>query len=184
VQRASSHTRPWRLFPLATLVALGALLPPGAAAVAPIHDRFPVEGEFDWQPLTDACGFPVTAAFEGTFDFKLFTKRDGSAREIDTQPGTKVTFSSASGAVTMPFSATLHVSYPEGTDIGAPAIATLTGRSLGQPPASGPGRGRLVMTGTVEDTEDGIPLTRFTELVSASGNFVDAADGICAALAG
>ena len=184
MQRISSPTRPWRLFPLAMIVALGVLFPSGAGADPPISDRFPVDAEFDWQPLTDECGFPVTLAFNGTFALKLFTRHDGSAREIDTQPSTKLTYRSATGAISVPFSATLHTSYPQGTAAGAPAIGTLTGRSFGMPPTVGPGSGRLVMTGAVVDSGDGIPFTRFTDVVSASGNFVTESARICDALAG
>lgn len=185
MQRASSPTRLWRLFPLAAIIVLGALLPSGAGAAKPVSDRFPVEAEFDYPPLSDQCGFPVTIGFDGDFALKLFTKADGTAREIDTQPHTKITFRSETGAVSFPFSATLHIDYPEGTGIGGPAIGTLTGRGFGQSPADGPGRGRLVMTGTIEDVDDaGIPLVRFTDLVSSSGNYGADTAKICAALAG
>ena len=183
MQRASSSIRPWRLFPLAVVLALGALLSSSAGAAQPLRDRFPVEGEFDYQPLTDQCGFPVTIAFDGIFDIKVFTGHDGTAREIDTQPQTKVTFRSATGEYVMPFSAALHTSYPEGIFAGAPATATLTGRSFGSPPLAGAGRGRLALAGFVEATEDGFAFVRFTDLVSMSGNFASDDARICAALA-
>jgi hypothetical protein len=181
--RASSDTRLWRLFPLVTLVALGALLP-SAAAAPPLRDRSPVQAEFPWPPLTDACGFPVTLAFDGTFDIKVFSGPKGGAREIDTQPGTKLTYSSATGELTVPFSATLHTSYPQGIFAGAPATATLTGGSFGLPPLIGPGRGRLELSGTVEEVDDGVPAVRFTDLVSSSGDFASETARICAALGG
>jgi hypothetical protein len=169
---------------LATVVAIGCLLPASAGADPPRTDRFPVDAEFDYQPLSDECGFPVTIAFNGTFAIKLFRRHDGSAREIDTQAATKVTFRSASGEVSFPFSASLHTTYPDGIFEGAPATAALTGRSFGTAPFAGAGRGRLVLSGFVEEVEDGFAFTRFTELVSSSGDFTSDDARICGALAG
>jgi hypothetical protein len=169
---------------LATLVAISCLLPAGAAADPPLTDRFPVDAEFGYQPLSDECGFPVTAAFNGTFAIKVFTRHDGSVREIDSQPSTKVTFRSATGEVSLPFSASLHTAYPDGIFVGAPATATLTGRTFGMPPFAGAGKGRLVLSGLVEEVEDGFAFTRFTELVSSSGDFTGDDARICDALAG
>lgn len=169
---------------LATLVAIGCLLPATAGATPTFSDRSSVEAEFDYQPLTAECGFPVTITFEGTFAVKVFTQRDGSAREIDTQPSTTATFRSETGEVSMPFSASLHTTYPEGTAPGAPATAMLTGRSFGLPPLAGAGRGRLVLAGHVEEVEDGFVFTRFTEVLSSDGQFTSDDARICAALAG
>jgi hypothetical protein len=169
---------------LATVFAIGCLLPASAGAAPPLSDRFSVEAELAWQPLTDECGFPVTLGFDGTFAIKVFTRKDGSAREIDTQPSTKLTYRSATGELSTPFSATLHTSYPEGIFAGAPVTATLTGQSFGLPPFTGPGRGRLEVAGFVAEVDDGLPLTRFTDLVSASGDFASDSARICDALAG
>ncbi|HET8950121.1 MAG TPA: hypothetical protein VFN44_06415 [Solirubrobacteraceae bacterium] len=170
---------------LATAVAVagcGAFLP-AAAASPPLKDRFPVEAEFDYAPLSDACGFPVTIAFDGTFAIKVLSGPGGVLREIDTQPSTKVTFRSESGAVVLPFSAVLHATYPQGAVIGAPARLVLTGSSFGVPGFLGASTGRVVLAGTVVDIEDGFPFTRFTELISATGE-VTGDEELCAALAG
>jgi hypothetical protein len=164
-------------------VALCAVLPAVAAAAPPMQDRFPVEAEFDYGPLSDACGVPVTIAFNGTFAVKVFSGPGGVVREIDTQPSTKVTFTSESGAVVFPFSAVLHATYPQGAVIGAPARLVLTGSSFGVPGFLGPSTGRVVLAGTVVDVEDGFPFTRFTELISATGK-VTGDEEVCAALAG
>lgn len=172
-----------RTLALAAALATGALILPAAApAGPPLTDRYPVEAEFDSVELSDACGLPVTIAFVGTFAIKVFTAPDGSVREIDTQPGTKVTFSSATGSSALPFSASLHADYPEGVAIGAPARLSLTGRSFGTDDLAGPGSGRLVLEGTVVAVEDGFPFTRFTELISTSGQFTRDTARICAAL--
>ena len=172
-----------RIARLALTVAVCAFLPVGSAAAAPpLTERFPVEGVFDYEPLSDVCGFPVTLGFEGTFAIKVFSGADGTLREIDTQPATKVTFGSEWGEVSFPFSAVLHTYYPEGAVAGAPAHLVLTGRTFGVDEFVGPGRGRLVLEGVVDHVDDGFPVTRFTELVSASGSFSPDAGRICAAL--
>ncbi len=179
------HVRLRRASRVIAAAALCSVLPAAASAAAPpLTDRFPVEAEFDYAPLSDACGFPVTIAFEGTFAIKVFSGRDGTVREIDTQPSTKVTFSSASGELSNPFSAVLHTTYPQGAVIGAPARLVLTGNSFGIPPFLGAGTGRVVLAGVVVDVEDGFPRTRFTELISATGNVTGGNERICAALAG
>ena len=179
------HTRVHRAARLIAAAALCSLLPAAAAAAAPpLKDRFPVEAEFDSAPLSDACGFPVTIAFEGTFAIKVFSGPGGTVREIDSQPSTKVTYRSAWGELSDPFSAVLHTTYPQGTAIGAPARLVLTGNSFGVAPFLGAGTGRVVLTGVVVDVEDGFPRTRFTELISATGNVAGGDERICAALAG
>ena len=169
---------------IATLAAVCSTFPAAAAMAAPpLQDRFPVEGEFDYAPLSDACGVPVTIGFEGTFSIKVFSGPGGVVREIDTQPGTKVTFRSATGSYALPFSGVLHATYPEGAVVGAPAQLVLTGRSFGTEPFAGAGRGRLVLEGYVAEVEDGFPFTRFTELISMSGQFSRDTEQIRAALA-
>ena len=183
LRRAFADRFPPRQAVCLAAVALGALLPVTAAAAPPVADRFPVDGEFDSAPLSDACGVPVTIGFAGTFAIRVFSAPGGVVREIDTQPGTKVTFRSDAGAISMPFSGVLHTTYPEGAVVGAPAHLVLTGRSFGTDPFVGAGRGRLVFEGFVAAVEDGFPLTRFTELSSISGEFVRDTDRICAVLA-
>jgi hypothetical protein len=174
-------SRAMRLATALAVAGCGAFLP-AAVAAPPLKDRFPVEAEFDYAPLSDACGFPVTIEFNGTFAIEVFSGPGGVVREIDTQPSTKVTFRSDAGEVVLPFSAVLHTTYPQGAVIGAPARLVLTGSSFGVPGFLGPSTGRVVLAGTVVGVEDGFPLTRFTELISATGNVTG--DEVCAALAG
>ena len=173
-----------RTFLLAAAVIGSLALTSVATAAPPVRTSFPVEGEFVFDDISEACGFPVTVSIEGTFSVALFVDRDGVAtREIDTQPGTLLTYSSASGEVTIPFSGVLHTTYPEGGAIGAPAELVLTGNT-GPFGALVPlGSGRVVFAGYVEDTDGPFPLTRFTDVLSASGNFTTQLDRICSALA-
>ena len=169
----------------AAAVVLVGVLPAGAAQAAPpLQDRYPVEAVFLWEPMSDACGFPVTLAFDGTFAIKVFSGPRGAAREIDTQPATKLTYASEWGEVSVPFSGVLHTTYPQGTVVGAPARLVMTGNSFGIAPWLGPGTGRAVLEGVVVKVEDGFAITSFTELVTASGNFTSQTERICAALAG
>jgi hypothetical protein len=151
-----------------------------AAGAPPLRDRFPVDaGPFPLPELTAACGFPVDVALTGTFSVLVVGNR-----EIDTQPGTKLVYSSASGAtIAVPFSGTLHASYPEGIVAGAPAIIALTGNPGPFNGIPGPGSGRLVFDAVIVETEDGFAFTRFTNLLTQSGNFSGQAARICAALA-
>jgi hypothetical protein len=173
-----------RLAAAIAVAGCGTFLPAAASAAPPARDRFPVEAEFDFEPATQACGFPVTIAFSGTFDLRVFTRPDGSVHEIDTQPATKLTYRSATGSYAVPFSAVYHATYPDGAFAGAPAHITLTGKGFGSDPFVGPGSGRLVFEGVIAAMDGDIPLTRFTELVSASGEFTKAGERLCAALGG
>jgi hypothetical protein len=156
-----------------------------AAGDVPIKDSFPVDTEpFQLDDLTVACGVPVMVEIHGTFSIKGFIKDQTVVREIDTQPGTKLTYTTeGGGSITIPFSGALHATYPEGAVIGAPAIVTLTGNTGPFNTEIGPGSGRLVFDETIEDiTEDGIPLVRLTTPVAIQGNFSRQTARICAAL--
>jgi hypothetical protein len=162
----------------------GLLLTSVATAAPPFRESFPVEAEFLSDGISEACGFPVTVSIEGTFSIAVFVDRDGvTTREIDTQPGTLLTYSSAFGEVTVPFSGVLHTTYPEGAVIGAPAELVLTGNTGPFGDLVPTGSGRVVFAGYVEDTDGPIPLTRSTDVLSASGNFTTQIDRICGALA-
>ena len=156
-----------------------------ATAAPPVRDRFPVEGEFVLDGISAACGVPVTVGVEGTFSVTVFLDRNGvTTREIDTQPGTKLTYSSAGGEITIPFSGVLHTTYPEGAVVGAPARLDLTGNTGPFGDLVPLGSGRVVFDGVVVETDGPFAFTRFTSVVSASGNFTRQLDRICQALAG
>jgi len=173
-----------RAWLVAATIAGSLIITSAATAAQPIRDRFPVDGEFVLDGVSEACGFPVTVAIEGTFSITVFQDADGvTIREIDTQPGTLLTYSTASGEITVPYSGVLHTTYPQGAVIGAPAELTLTGNTgpFGDVPL---GSGRVTFAGYVVETDGPFAFTRFTELLSASGNFSTQLDRICAALAG
>lgn len=155
------------------------LLVSSAAAAPPLRDRFPVEGTFDDPALTAACGVPATITFTGTFAITVFSDRSGqTVREIDTQPGARLTYASASGSIAVPFSGVLHAQYTDGAVVGSPATIQLTGNVLN----GTVGNGRLAFSAVVVETEDGFVFTRFTDLLTQSGNFTGEVERICAAL--
>ena len=168
--------RPW----LVAGLAAGTLALPAAAwASPPDQQRFPVSGELELADLSAVCGTTVTLAIEGQFDVKTFYDRTGTlVREIDTQPGTKLTYSSASGSITQPFSGATIFSYPEGAVIGAPATFVETGNFFGG------GSGRIVYEGTIADVEDGVPLVSVSDstVVSQTGDLAGQIERICTAL--
>ena len=171
---------------LVAAALLGSLVLTSAAPAAPpVRDRFPVEGQFALDGISAACGLPVTVAIEGTFSITVFQSRDGvTTREIDTQPSTMLTYISAFGEISVPFSGVLHTTYPEGGVVGAPARLVWTGNTGPFQDLVPMGSGRVVLDGVVVDADGPFAFTRFTRLVSASGNFRTQLDRVCGALAG
>ena len=156
-----------------------------AGAAVPVRDREPVEGEFIVDGISDACGFPVTVGIDGTFSITVFVDKSGATtREVDTQPGTSLTYSTDSGTISIPFSGVLHVRYPEGIAVGAPAELTYTGNTGPYSALVPIGSGRVVLAGTVEAVDGPFAFTRFTQMLSATGNFRTQVDRICSVLAG
>jgi hypothetical protein len=158
---------------------------PAALAAPPISVSEPVDASFEIDSLSDACGVPVTLTITGTLASKAFTDTDGTiVREIDTSPGTKLTYSTEGGAsITIPFTGVFHATYPEGATVGAPVIVTVTGNTGPFFDAIGPGSGRLQFETIVEDfTDEGVPLWRLDGLSEpAHGNFTQT-QRICSAL--
>jgi hypothetical protein len=160
-----------------TVIAL-AIAVGTANAAPPLRDRFEVDATFPADELTEACGVPITVHFTGTFSVAVL-----GDREIDTQPGTKLTYANEAGdSIAFPFSAVLHATYPEGIAVGAPAVITLTGNG-GAFGGAMAGTGRLVFSAVIVETEDGFAFTRFTGLLSQKGNFTSQTERICDALA-
>lgn len=161
------------------------VLTSAATAAPPVRDRFPVEGEFALDGISAACRVPVTVGVEGTFSITVFQNADGvTIREIDTQPSTKLTYVSDFGEISVPFSGVLHVTYPQGGVVGAPATLVMTGNTGPWSDLVPMGSGRVVLDGVVVDTDGPFAFTRFTRLVSSSGNFATQLDRVCGALAG
>jgi hypothetical protein len=137
-----------------------------------------------------ACGFDVYVTLQGTAHVILFTDADGASvvREIDWNTGWTVTY-------TAPLFGTSYVEreagpfitrYPEGTEIGDPAMAMLvgTGGRIGDDPADA---GRIVYEAVIVfvDPTTGIPGIEILGVVSANGGFHGSnAARRCATLAG
>lgn len=184
-RRRLTRLRSIGLLALTAAIPLAVATAPAALANQPVRVSEPVDASFEIDSLSDACGVPVTVTITGTLAVTALTDRNGTfIGEIDTQPGTKLTFSTdAGGSITIPFSGVLHATYPEGPTIGAPVHAMLTGNTGPFLDAIGPGSGLLIFDTVVADlTDEGIPLFRLDGLSEpARGDFSQTAR-ICSAL--
>ena len=171
---------------LVTLAVASAALAYTAVAAAdpPLRAAFVLDNITFQEPfLSDACGANVHLTLDGTIKVTLFVDKDGTiVRELDTQPAGTLTYRNDAGdSITFPWAIISHTLY-SGTTVGSAATLTLTGNIGPFTGFAGPGRGRLVLSGTVVANDDGVPITSFTELVSMSGNFSGETARICAAL--
>jgi hypothetical protein len=179
-----------RFFFTAALAALlAAVIIPSASASRPIHESITFEDvTFPDSYLTDACGTEVldtvTVALTATF----FPANEGAlAHEVDTIRGTITYSSTESGnSVTRTMNGTGHAVYPEGIELGAPALLTLNGKNTASfTGVAPPGSGQLTANGTIVFIDDlGVPITAFdtSDIVSLTGNYAGATAAICAAL--
>ena len=174
---------------LALAVIMSALMTASAQAQPPSHFAEPVNFSFPLDYYTNLCGFPVFQSLVGTLNTTLRYDRSGSiVSEIDTQPGTTVTFSSPTSgkSFSWPYAAILHTDYTNGGALGSNATAYGNGFSMKVPgiPADA---GRVVFDAVVFDsTPYGVPIIAFTGVISVAGhtNDPDTLDAaICAALA-
>ena len=167
-------------------LAAAALVSAGTAtANAPIRATTTLDNvTFQDGFLTTACNLPVYLTLNGTIKATLFLDNNGNVvREVDTQPGGTLTYSSGHASISFPFSIISHTDYSAGTSVGSPVTITLTGNIGSFTGIVGPGTGRLVLSGDVFAVDsNGVPLTEFTGLVSMSGNFTGETAKICAAL--
>lgn len=167
---------------LALGVLLAFVLPIALAAAAtagpPVVLTQQIDDTFQSRFWSATCGVPVFIHQEGTLTARLV----GDSKvihEVDTFPGFKVTVFSPveAGGTGKSFSYLLpfpiHFLYPEGTDIGDPAIAIFTGRIDVAAPGGPVIAGRQVLQGTIVDYVGGIPFVNFTEELSTSGRFPD-----------
>jgi hypothetical protein len=168
---------------------LAALTTASAQAAPPSHFSEPVNFSFQNGYYTGLCGFPVVQSLRGKLNTTLRYDRSGSlVREIDTQPGTTVTYSSprSGKSFSWPFAAMLRTDYTNGGALGSDAISYGSGLRIKVPgmPANA---GRIVFDAVVVDiTPDGIPIVAFEGVISETGpeKDFDALDAaICAALA-
>src|SRR5262245_26779803 len=174
---------------LATLLLLVA----SVDAAPPTRIQFEFDETFLSGPLTAFCGVPVFIHVVGAGTTTLHYDKSGALiREFDAMaPGLTTTIFSPLGAggtgksftdVTRAVSTFL---YPEGTEIGDPAIAIFNGVQR----TSGPGNPRIVGREVYEGvivgfTPDGVPIVDPVTLISQSGQFDLAAvlQARCAAL--
>jgi hypothetical protein len=175
-----------RYFAMLALAAAALVSAGVATANAPIRATLLLDNVTFQDPfMTDACNLPVYMTLNGTIKATLFLDQNGNAvREVDTQPGVKLTYSSDSGrSISFPWSIISHTDYSAGTSVGSPVTSTLTGNIGSFTGFVGPGTGRLVLSGEVVEVDsNGVPITAFTGLVSMSGNFTGETAKICAAL--
>jgi hypothetical protein len=171
-----------RRSPLVAAAVLTLLLLGTGARAAPPR-RIPFEFDFTLpRPILSAiCGVPVFLHVEGAGTVILFHDQSGSViKELDTLPGgIHFTFFSPEEAggtgksVTVAQYGTAKYTYPEGTDVGDPAIVSTVGTT--QSPGEGPTTaGRQVAEGLViGHSPEGIPIVVPVEIVSESGIFTD-----------
>ena len=159
-------------------VALAAVaFVPASPASTPEHFTQEIDQTFFASLTSAACGFPVFVTQQGTANVTLWYGPDGTTvvREMDWSAGFRTTlFAPTQGtSFSYPSGGTLVTSYPEGTDLGDPAIAVLTGfgRKLGSDPAEA---GRVVMSAVVVfvDPSTGIPGIDTLDTLSATGHFL------------
>jgi hypothetical protein len=170
----------------AGLIAATAAVPVAAARATHITG-IPIASSDVDTFLSDECGFEVTLTVTGSGSATLVYNSDGLIiREVDTEPGSRVTWSGNGTSFGYPANIILVTSYPEGATIGAPAKAIFTGffqKIPGQIPNAGPD----IILGHVEDfSPEGLPLITFDEFVASHGprggdDFVGA---LCTALGG
>jgi hypothetical protein len=162
---------------LALLSSLIATLLVASAAPATPPSRFTFTFDETFPSfLSLVCGFPVFVHIEGTATATLFFDRSGTLiREIDTQPGFKVTFfaPSTGKSFTFPSGGAFVQDYSNGTAIGSPVIATVTGllNGTGSTP---PDAGRLVLNAVIVGyTPEGIPIIEPVSDISRTGHIND-----------
>ena len=184
---------PRALFSVISLVMLPLFIAPVTAA-APTRIQFELDVTFPSDVLTGLCGIPVFIHLQGGGTTTLYYDKTGTQliRESDTLPAGIVTtiFSPVEeGGTGKSFTDVTHgpavFEYPEGTELGAPAIVNLYGVQR----TSGPGNprlvGREVYDGVIIDfTPDGVPVVDTVALISQSGQFDVAAvlQARCAAI--
>jgi hypothetical protein len=175
---------------LALVAIVAALTTASAQATPPSHFSEPVNFSFELDYYTDLCGFPVVQTLDGTLDTTLLYDRSGNiVSEIDTQPGTTVTFSSPTSgkSFSWPYADLLRTDYTNGAVLGSDAISYGSGLGIKAPGVPAADSGRIVFDAVVVGaTSYGVPIVAFEGVISvqgheADGDAVDAA--ICAALA-
>jgi hypothetical protein len=169
---------------------VAALTTASAQATPPAHFSEPVNFNFPLDYYTDLCGFPVVQTLAGTLNTTLLYDRSGNiVSEIDTQPGTTVTWSSPTSgkSFSWPFADLLRTDYTNGAALGSDATSYGSGLGMKVPGVPAADSGRVVFDAVVVDsTPYGVPIVAFEGVISVSGHEsdADAVDAaVCAALA-
>jgi hypothetical protein len=122
------------LIPIAAML-LGAAVAPVAGA-QPRYFSVPIHSSFVSPFYTAQCDATVMISYEGIIAGLLFTDRSGTTvREIDTQPGTTITFSApATGlSFSFPFATTYRYTYTDGAAPGTAATVYANGLGVKVP---------------------------------------------------
>jgi predicted aconitase with swiveling domain len=173
---------------LAALIAVGVLVP-AASAAAPIRASMDLTGLSFVDPVLSAsCGTDVLVTLDGVFKAIAFVDKDGQiVREIDTQPGVTITYTSlaTTKSVSDPLAEISHTTYANGTTVGSTVTTVLTGLQGSVTGALAPGAGRIVVQGTVVAHDaNGIPFVQLSDTpLSQSGSFARKTAAICSAIA-
>jgi hypothetical protein len=170
-----------RVVAFVTYLATLSLLTAQVAAAPPVRTSFEFDDTFPSDFLTAARGVPVYVHVRGAGTATLFYDKVGThvVREFDILPkgltttifspvdqgGTGKSFTDVTQSPTT-------FNYPEGAEIGKPAIVTINGVQR----TSGPGTprivGRQVYEGVVIGfTPDGVPIAEPLALISEAGQF-------------
>jgi len=164
-----------------------------AAASPPTRISELVDATFKSNRWTARCGFPVYIHEQGLINVLLFYSRDGTAviSEVDTSPGYKTTYFSplsvvggTGGSFTSPSAVALRTTYPDGADLGAPAILSFNGLQSLAPGSAQAGK-EIYLGEVAFVTPEGQPFTDLIALISTNGHFDDFATvvaSICGAL--
>ena len=139
--------------------------------------------------ISAACGFSVVGVIDVTeFDLAVLNRSGDVFRELDLVAHvTETVFAPSSGkSFVFPVVESFHYSYPDGTDVGDPAVVTIDGFVRKLP--GGPADAGHVVYGNgviVAVDQNGFPRVQFGQPTSVVGNRVDPAQAIatvCAAL--
>lgn len=161
-----------------------------ASAAAPTRFSIPIDSTNPSPLLTSFCGFDVSLTQVGTLKATVFHDRSGAiTRELDTQPGTRLIWSSSTTgkSFAFPFSTAFRTEFPNGTTPGSKAVVIATGLGNKVPglPADA-GRTVFADATVLFVNSSGIPIVDFGPVTSSSGHSNSNAallTGICSALA-
>jgi len=166
--------------------------PRGAAgATRTRHIDTPVDITYEAYYFTGRCGFKVMFSLTGVLRADLVLDPSGAViREIDTQPGTTIEYSSPTTgkSFSFPFSCILQTDYPGGARVGGRAVCQGSGLYDKFPGVHADAGIVYFDSGTVvEMTPDGVPIVDPGPVTRASGTTVDPAAidaAVCQKLSG